>query len=390
MLKTLRNINTLLSIRLNLHEELPPQLRSFNIESGRVTFTVPDEFELDLSIADEDPSSQLFFIDFRFAFWPSSQETIDTRLLDDIDRKCNELLGTTGLRGCYQFLHEMVLTHKINILRRQAFEMSREWWSESIKLEMLRRTLVVQYWLGRVGPRHWIEIGISSGKRKTSRWTAGDEPTSEISVRWFVAGREVQDAPAIPLQLHHLSTERILKSYICTHITRILSSIRQRLLQIRSYGEHALAIELTTSETEPWDCQLKVELTASTSITVAVEPVSGKFALIPTSPLFARFEADMNNLRDPAADAHWLIFKLRCLSVINEVESSARAIGLQLWKTLSLKQDDFRRVFSRDTMRVLYLRRKEWNSEWILAMSVGPSGEAWWIMEMYGNNKDFS
>ena len=70
-MKILRNINAHLSIRLGLHETLPPHFRDYKIASGRASFAVTDEFEIDLAIGDEDMKSQLYVIDVRPMFEPS-------------------------------------------------------------------------------------------------------------------------------------------------------------------------------------------------------------------------------------------------------------------------------------------------------------------------------
>lgn len=186
LLEALRRINTLLALRLNLHDTVPFPLRNFFIRSGRATFRVKDEFDLDLSIGDQDPSSQLFFVDFRFLFSPAASEPPAGRSRDQIEFKVNGLLRDRGLRDCFDFLHDLVLTHKLSILRHQANEMARGHWSDHIKVEAIHRSLVVQYWLRRPGGKNWIEIGIRRGKEKH-----GEHLVSQLALRCFRAGREV-------------------------------------------------------------------------------------------------------------------------------------------------------------------------------------------------------
>lgn len=381
MLKTLQNINILLSIRLNLHETLPPQFNSFNIASGRVTFSVPNEFEVDLSIADEDPNSQFFFIDFRFLFSPTSAELPSERLRNELEGKVNDVLRTEGLNGCYRFLHEFVLTHKINILRRQAVELSRDRWNESIRLETVRRTLVVQYWLNKAGPKSWFVIGISSGRGRGGRVRRTDHDPSTITVRWFADGKEVQDPP-IALHLDHLSMEATLKNVVALHTNRILSAICEKLLETKVYAERTLSLQQTKSSVEPNDCMLKIQLASSTTATLVIEPVTGRFALLPASAFSLRTELELNNLRNPASEAHRHLLHFRCLWAIDEIESRARCVGWQLWKTLSPRSEDLKRVFPPGTLRVSYFRRNGWRKNWIVAISVGTSGEDWWIIEV--------
>ncbi|KAI9846867.1 MAG: mediator complex subunit [Sclerophora amabilis] len=388
ILKTLRSINTLLAIRLNLHETLPHHFSRFTIADGRATFRVPEEFEVDISIGDEDPSSQLYFIDFRFLFLPIRPEIPTDRLKTDLERETNKILEKDGLQGCYDFLHEFVLTHKISILRRQAGELSRGRWTESIKLETVRRTLVVQYWLNRAGGKSWIEIGIKSG-RNDPKLSMKERATSKIGVKWVRDGKEVRDA-SINLSLEDLSMEAILKKVIALHTNHILFSIRTGLGGIPLYARRTLSLSASTSATEPANSLLRVQLTSSRTATLSIEPITGRFCLQPASLLFTRVENDINYLKDPTSDAHYRIASLRCHAAAEEIESRARCVGWELSKSISPKQEDAKRVFPPDTLRTLYLRRKGWSREWIVGVGIGSNGESWWIIETMPTATGFS
>ena len=144
LLNALRKINTLLSIRLNIQEDIPPVFRDFSIANGRATFRIPEEFEVDLSIAQEEPSSQLYFIDFRFIFSPTPRELPAGRLRDEIEGRANDILGREGLQGLFDFLHNFVLTHKLAVLKSQALEMVRGYWSDNLLVEAVSRSLFYQ------------------------------------------------------------------------------------------------------------------------------------------------------------------------------------------------------------------------------------------------------
>ncbi|KAI9756374.1 MAG: peptidylprolyl isomerase fpr4 [Chaenotheca gracillima] len=381
ILKTLRTINTLLAVRINLHETLPAHLSKFSIANGRVTFQVPDEFEVDLSIGDEDPTTQLYFIDFRFLFLPINSEIPLERLRQDLERQTNVVLEKDGLQGCYDFLHGFVLTHKISVLRRQAGELSRGRWTESIKLETVRRSLVVQYWLNRPGGKSWIELGINSG-RKDFRSTNKAVPRSQIGVRWFRDSKEVKDA-VIDLSLDNLSIETILKRVIALHTNHYLSSIRARLLEAPLYARRFLSLSLSISATEPADSCLRAQLTASRTAAVSIEPITGNFCLQPASHLFSRLENELNSLKDPASEAYLRIANLRALAAAEEIESRARCVGWEFARNMQPRQEDTRRIFPHEPQRVLYFRRTGWSKSWVVAVSIGNAGESWWIIEMF-------
>lgn len=385
----MRNISTLLSIRLNLYETIPPQFKNFSIASGRATFSVANEFEVDLSIADEDPTSQLYFIDFRFTFTPVPSNLPSGRLRDEVEGKANDVLKKEGLAGCYNFLHDFVLTYKINVLKTQAFAMARSQWTESLKVEPVHRHLVVQYWLNRPGGKSWIEIGIKSGRRK-DRKGLEDEPTPHIALRWFRDGKEVKDHP-ITIDLANLSMESILKHVIALHSNFILQSICDKLSQDAPYASNTLSMALSTSLTDAVYNSLMVQLTPSKNLTVAIEPPSGNFALRPTSPAaYTRVERDMNNLPHPAIDAHTRLASLRWIVTQEDIASRARCTGWELVKGRRVKQEDMERWFPRGTQRVFFLRRKSWSSNWLVACSSSRGGESWWIVEVQSDQSSSS
>ena len=388
MLKTLRNINTLLSIRLNLHETVPPHFRTFSIASGRATFSVAHEFEVDLSIADEDPTSQLYFIDFRFTFSPSPSALPSGRLRDEIEGKANDALKKEGLLGCYNFLHDFVLTYKVNVLRNQAFTMARSHWTESLRIEPLHRTIVVQYWLNRPGGKSWLEIGIKSGRRKDLN-KVNTEATPYIAVRWFRDGKEVNDA-LLTIDSADLSMEALLQNAIALHSIHILKSVRDKLLEDTLYANKSLFLILSTSLTEPMLNFLKVQLTPSKHVTLHIEPFSGTFTLQPTSYLFTRAERDLNSLPHPAADAATRLANLRWIVVQEEIAIRAKSTGWELIKGRQVRQEDMERWFPRDTLRISFFRRQSWSRSWLVACTSRREGESWWVIETQSGGSSYS
>ncbi|KAI9775723.1 MAG: mediator complex subunit [Geoglossum umbratile] len=392
MLKELREINTLLHLRLNIyeHENLPPYFKTYTISSGRATFVVPEEFEVDVSIADEDPASQLYFIDFRILFSPSLAEIPLGQLRAEIETKANDALKKDGLVGCYNFLHDLVLTNKIHVLRRQALEMVRGKWSETIRLETVRRSLVLQYWLHRTGGKSWVEIGLVSGKLRGKDGVLREDGPSRIGLRWFREGKEVKNPPIV-LQLGNLSMEAILKHVIALHTKHILTSIRDKLIELPLYARQSLSLSLSTSSTEPVDSSLKAELTPSRTLIVAIEPTAGRFALQPPSPPFAAAEMGLNTLKDPALEAPSRIAGLRCFVAQEEIESRARCSGWEPLRTFTPKAEDLKRIFpAKESPRLSLFRRKSWSSKWLVGASIGMSGEDWWVFELLESSISFT
>jgi mediator of RNA polymerase II transcription subunit 14 len=365
---------------MHLHEKVPPLLQDFSISSGKVIFHVRNEFELELSIADEDPSSQLYFIDFRFAFSPAAAEIPAGRLRDEIEGRSNDILKREGLAGCFDFLHDLVLTHKLTILKSQALEMAKGLWSENLRVEAVHRSLVVQYWSNRPGGKNWVEIGVRRLERGATADVLRRQHVPHIALRWFRSGKLVSDTH-IDIEIGTLSLEKTLKQVIALHTTRILQEVAVRLGEGLLYSGRQLKLKLSGSLSEPLDASLLLQLTPSKAIKIIQDPVTGKFALLPASPLYNRAEQALNTLPNPGAEASLRIANLRCAVAQDEVETFARGIGWEKARSLDQAQEAVRRHFPRDTLRIGFFKRPSWKF-WVLAFTTSLMGDSWWIVEL--------
>ncbi|KAL3419037.1 Mediator of RNA polymerase II transcription subunit 14 [Phlyctema vagabunda] len=391
LLKGLENLNTLLSIRLNLHEhdKIPLPFKDYAIGSGRVTFSVAGEFEVDLTIADEDPAAQFWFIDFRFLFTPSRSDfTPNLRL--HIENKVNDTLLKDGLPGCYKYLHELVLTHKISEFRRQAVELARGRWIDGLKVEPLDRALCIQYWLdryGRDGPKSWILIGVHSGRRKDG--VVDRQAKSRLFIRWFRESKEVKDVK-IAFDDVNITVESLLKAVVAKHINHILTSTFDRLIAKPLFANHEAAISLRTSESEPMESELKIQLTNKEHATLTIEPISGRVTCSPASRLTFEFERVLNaKSRDPAKDMEEHIANLRCQAVADDVTSRALSVGWLMPRPPALHRESLKEVIPRNTVDAIrhtrWFKRPGWSPEWFVAVTLGVSGDHWWLMRIASN-----
>jgi mediator of RNA polymerase II transcription subunit 14 len=384
-LKTLENLNTLLSIRLNLHEynNIPLQFKNYVIKSGRVTFKVAGEFELDLTIADEAPESQFWFIDFRFLFSPSLLE-IPFGLRSHIEARVNAVLLADGLPGCYKLLHEMVLTHKVSEFRRQAIELARGKWIDGLKVEALNRALSIQYWVdryGKQGPKSWMLLGVHSGRRKDGR--PDPKATSHLFLRWFRDGKEMKDAE-IPIDSVNISVETLLKTVIAKHINHILTVTYNELESRPLFGDGEASLSLSTSPDEPAESVLKVQLTSQEHLSVNLEPITGRFIFSPATMIIARMEGEFNSKsKDPVRDAHGYIETIRYRIVEYEIVSHALSVGWQKSNAPApIPEDILKSLFPRGTAALTWFRRPSWKKDWFMVVSLSMSGERWWLIEM--------
>lgn len=370
-------------MRLNLQEydNIPLQFKDYTIKSGRVTFKVAGEFEIDLTIADEDPQKQFWFIDFRFLFSPTVLE-LPTHLRFYIESRVNAVLLSDGLPGCYKLLHEMVLTHKISEFRRQATDLARGKWVESLKVEALNRAVSIQYWLDRYtpkGPKSWILLGVHSGRRKDGRFDP--KSTSRLFVRWFRDGKEVKDCD-IQFDTVNISAETLLKTVIAKHINFILGAIHEKLQSRQLFASNEMALELATSTDEPSESVLKVQVTSQQTISVAIEPVTGRFIVGPGSLHTMRAEYGFNSKSmDPASDGHTYIELLRCDTAADEITTHGLSVGWIRIRRPDLKAEDLKLILPKDTLQVAWFRRSGWKREWFIAVNLSMGGDRWWLIE---------
>lgn len=380
MLDVLQRINILLSIRLSLYEKIPTMFRDFSIASGRVSFFVPDEFEVDLSLADEDPQSQLYFIDFRFAFSPSTEGLPPGALNMELEARANDVLHRDGLSGLFDLLHNFVLTHKLVVLRSQAEKLTRGYWSEHVIVESVRRCLILQYWTKRAGGKNWIEIGITRGREKHTMYTDGVGPIPRLSVRSFRASKEVSGI-GVDLRMSKLSLDNILKQVIAQHSSFTFTTIAMDLSKGLLYSSKSLKVKSKSSSSNPLAATLLVQLTASQAAKVVQEPVTGRFVLSPKSRLNDRAESELNRSMTEA-DASSKLSYLRALISQQEVEKAAKCMAWERAPALKLGREAMQRYFPRATQEIIFFRHPRWRSHWILAFSTSIDGDSWWIVEL--------
>ncbi len=377
MLRTLQNINILLCTRLSLQDKVPSPLSRYRIHDGRVTFIVRHEFELDLSVCDEDLSSQFYFIDFRYLF--SQRSTfLSGRLHDDFGNKVNDVLRADGLLGCYDFLHDLTLSYKLNSLRRQTLDMARKQWSENLRIKLINRTLVVQYWLNRPMPKSWIEIGVKSRRRK-KRTDRLRSTGPYLGLRWILEKKENHDIQ-IDFNASPLSIENILLGVISRHSSIILDCLYEKLLGFELYADGQYLLELSSVETEPTDCSLHVQLTNSKDITLSIEPISGSLVLQPASPLSGRTEFELNRLQNPVEDGIQRISMLRCQVAEQEFTQQAEISGWEVLQTFRLSQRELRSLFPSDISRFVLIRQASWQQNAMLAATFSMEGDKWWLL----------
>ncbi|KAF2851123.1 MED14-domain-containing protein [Plenodomus tracheiphilus IPT5] len=373
-LKLLQHMNTSLSIRLNLHETLPRHLRNWRIHSGRATFVIPNEFEFDVISFVEDSSSQWSFIDIRLLFSPAPVITVGSPFFMTLKFKADEILGKSGLSGLFDYLQNFILTHKISVLRSQAVGLVRSGRAGSLKVEPVHRELIVQYWMNRPGKKNWIDIGVSHNRPRNGKVSWRGPPLPTLKARWFCEGQEVKDA-RLKFDWTDLSMERIVKQITARHTNDILRATRDGI-------ESKLKVDLQSSPTEPADCMLKTTLgPMSNSITMSLEPVTGRYILQPANAITARAEHAFNLGREPAVIGQILIQAL-AQTLLTSIQGVANQLGWQPVSKQALQANVVKDAVKLDLIQYALYCPRGWSSKWALAAVIDSKGESWWVLRL--------
>jgi mediator of RNA polymerase II transcription subunit 14 len=386
-LKWIGELNTLLSLRLNLEDfdSIPPAFKTYEIASGRVTFKVAREFEVDLTIADEDVSKQFWFIDFRFSFSPAAANLPDN-LRSYLESCVNEALRQDGLAGCYQFLHEFVLTYKINELKRQAHLLNRNFWTGNLKVEPLHRALAIQYWVNRGPsgrPKSWVLIAVESGNGDGT-----SAKSSSLVAKWYRDNKEVPNT-IVPLDEAQLSAESLLREVVGMHIEHILTSIHDKLAAVARFQNKEATLSLHISRNDPAASSLAMQVSYNKEATLLMEPATGSFSVKPHSRFTLQHEYQLNNSSGQGQDGASCLEAVRCALVEDEINRKGNQMGWSIRKA-PLTVEQLRSITGlRDWTRTICLQREGWEQHWYIVVFLGMSGDAWWLIEGYEKSSSF-
>jgi mediator of RNA polymerase II transcription subunit 14 len=346
-----------------------------------VTFKVEGEFEVDLTVADENSESQFWFIDFRFLFQPSLSDLAPDHKRK-IEEQVNEILREDGLAGCYKFLHRLALNHQISEFRRQAIALSSGTWVETLTIEPVNRALSIQYWVnryGQKGPKSWVILGVHSGKRKAGVPHPRDTP--RLFLRWFREGKEVKDA-SIPFQTATISAESLLKTVIAMHVSHILKSTYHELLKKPIYAKGGARLALCLHSQQPSESKLIVQLMSERQVFIKIEHITGRCIVGPTTRLTGMYEYKFNQeTPGPEKYLHTRIDELRYEAIAEYITARSSTAGWQRLSNPGLGRDDLKALVPEGTAQVLWFKRSGWVKNWHLAVSMGSRGEDWWLVE---------
>lgn len=385
-MKWTNDLDTLLSLRLNLedYDKIPHHFKDYEIGSGRVTFKVPGEFEVDLTIADEDFEKQFWFIDFRFCFNPSPSSLPET-LRAYVEGCVNEALEKDGLTGCYQFLHEFVLTFKINEIKRQALQLSRSAWSGTLMVEPLHRALAIQYWTSRsqvTGSKNWVLLAIHNRPKQNGR--VDPKSSSYIVATWYRDNKEVSDVK-IALDTENLSAENLLRTVVGQHIEHVLTSIRDKLQATPRFKNREAGMSLHISRTDPGASFVDTQVGFNGRVSLLMEPTTGAFAVKPHSKFAIHYEHQLNHGKSPAEDGMQCLENVRCGITDDQINRRGSCMG---WSTRKapVGNELLKSILKvREWTRTIWLQKGGWGQDWYVAVLLGLGGDEWWVVQTYAS-----
>ncbi|KAF2663570.1 MED14-domain-containing protein [Microthyrium microscopicum] len=376
-LRTIQTLNTLLRIRLTVHEDLPLHLRNYTVVDGCATFSFPGEFEFSVTVGSDDPSEQMFFVNLKFLFEPSTNLG-EGQAMEYLRNKVDETISLSGLPGCFDMLRNFVQTHQIRILREQTTTLSQEAWKSVLRLQNLHRWLVVHYWTNSSFPKSWLEIGISSEEGK-ERLLPGTIRMPQIRCKWRIFGKLVEDEE-LDLQLRDLSMGKILNRAIARQITEMFKTAQQALHE-KAPASELLHTELNESNSSPHQCSLRVQLGVnSRQSSIHVEPFTGNICIRPVSDISPMAERDLNSMSDPMKELADKLEVFLCRNMIQQFNQQAPLSGWEISRLSFAPEYLEKKLSSKKFIRYGFYKPAWWKRRdfnWFIAVTVNLEGENW-------------
>ncbi|KAK4105807.1 MED14-domain-containing protein [Parathielavia hyrcaniae] len=394
----LNEVEVTLHMRLQLHEyeRIPQPWKQYKVENARVTFTVPGEFEVDLTISDEDFESQFWFLDYRPIFTPAPAE-LSEHARTFIETRVNTTLETEGLSGCYKYLHELTLTTKIGEFYRQAVELSRTGlWAETLKVERLNRAMSIQYWvqspLSRATPS-WILLGVHSGKAPEGLQDPGTP--SHITLQWFREGKEAKNVD-ISLDVDTISTENLLTTVIFRHIEYLLGSMYNTLLGRPRYAQRQGTISLRIANQPDASSALTMQLLGKHHATLGMGMCMGNFYFHEQTPTGLDWAKRFNDLRNPAHEGAILLEQIRWSYTARRLRIMPKPAIWVVLPHAPVPSDEVKSIVyspppsTREPFHAVWVRNIRWLPQWFAMMSLSLGGDRWYLVEVSSEGRGFS
>ncbi|KAK6463804.1 mediator complex subunit MED14-domain-containing protein [Scheffersomyces coipomensis] len=195
-LEVLSDLNLILITRLALID-IPKRLsNNYIIKDGRVYFSVPNEFEVSITVAndliidtdEEYYKSPFYFIDFKFLFGINPETSLITHTDNKIvtklpksshqklEKTVNNILLNQGLYGLYDVLHKYSISFKLYLIAKQLKELliNTRWRNNlQVNYQTGKSLVIVNYWSTHFLSKNWrsfLELGIDKSYNLNFRW----------------------------------------------------------------------------------------------------------------------------------------------------------------------------------------------------------------------------
>ncbi|GMM52002.1 Rgr1 protein [Starmerella bacillaris] len=296
VLKVLRRLDILISMRLALYEKLPGYYRNYTVQNGRAKFAIEhSNFWLELSIADDDVAQQcrFFYVDFGIqGFKVDKKDTMFSAVKVKMEQSVNEKLTASSLESVLDWLAMLACTYSIRLIAD----------------ELQKLQLEAGPWAGVFSHRYDTESNSISLKY----FTTSPHPAETIISISSSAPYTLTVQPQLQESVTLRGPEQLRK--LLAHITR------QR------------AAEILAELSAPWITSINafsvsVQLSLTRFVKLSIDTTSGRFILSGSIPRLDEVQSRLN-AGEPALD---VLNELRALSYIELLALKAESVG---WKAL--------------------------------------------------------
>lgn len=412
ILEVLRDLNLTLVARMALIDDMSPRFhRNYIVRDGRVTITIPNEFQVSITVGndlivdnEEDYyKSPFFFIDFAFLFGinPDSAlithkgSNIITRLpkssREKLETVVNQVLLKQSLKGLYSVLHHYSVSFKLYLISRQLKDLSvNSKWRNNIQFKYKSSLIIINYWSSHYLARNWksfIEIGIDKLYNLNFRWFKNGKYHFDHDIQDIDGASSETDEPA------DLSVDFILNQVINKHSEILISKIYSQLQEMAT-GDFV-------SYLNPY--QLSIKLTPRSTTVLAINPLSGFFYFVDPSSIEIQAQNRINSQPTQVRHRSFISEQDMVVNVANNLiqlrlDTFSKSLNTKLitteWITNSIiKINDyetaklFNFIMDQKTMthnKMLFYRCCNWPSSWFLINMIGgiTSKTYWWVARL--------
>ncbi|CAI7232803.1 ASB_collapsed_G0036410.mRNA.1.CDS.1 [Saccharomyces cerevisiae] len=401
ILQRLKDLNLTVSIKIALMN-IPKPLNSYHIKNGRIYFTVPNEFEIQLSTVNR--QSPLFFVDLKLLFNTEAEQTVsavteatstngDSENNEEnsssngnnlplnkprLEKLINEILlkSNDPLLSLYNFLHKYVLTLQLYMVHREFLKLANGGKFSKSNLihnyDSKKSTITVRYWLnGKMDSKGKITIGIQ-------------RTTESLILKWD--NQSASRAKNMPVIYNNIvsNIEGILDEIMFNHARIIRSELLARdIFQEDEENSDVLLFQLPTTCVSMAPIQLKIDL------------LSGQFYFRNPTPLLSNYASKINRAEGPEELAR-ILQQLKLDKIIHVLTTMFENTGWSCSRIIKIdkpirtqvntggesivkKEDNKYAIAGNNTtnsdvslllQRDLFIRLPHWPLNWYLILSI--------------------